>query len=335
MTPPPSEPPPSRRFHVKPSLPPGPDVSRETFDTPIAAAAAQAVRVLNPREADHYPRPESRRVMAVANQKGGVGKTTSTVNLAAALALHGLRVLVIDLDPQGNASTALRHRPPRRHPVDLRRAHRRQEPSTEVVQPVEGFEPCGAPRRRSTWPAPRSSWSRWWPGSGGCAARIGAYDRPVDYIFIDCPPSLGLLTLNALVAGAEVLIPIQCEYYALEGLSQLLRNDRPGQAAPQLRARRLDDPAHDVRRPDPAGRRRWPTRCASTSASWCSTLADPPQRPGLRGAELRPDGDHLRPGLPRGAGLPGGGARDGLPLGPRQGRPMSTRRGDWAAGSAP
>ncbi|BEP13165.1 ParA family protein [Acidothermaceae bacterium B102] len=221
MTPPPPEPPVSP-VSRETDLPPMPDVSRETFDTPIAAAAAQAVRVLNPREADHYPRPTARRVLAVANQKGGVGKTTSTVNLAVALAMHGQRVLVIDLDPQGNASTALG--------ID----HHADIPSiydvlidgkslTEVVQPVEGFE--------TLWCAPATldlagseielvpMVAREWR----LRRAIGAYDRPVDYIFIDCPPSLGLLTLNGLVAGAEVLIPIQCEYYALEGLIQLLR----------------------------------------------------------------------------------------------------------------
>ncbi|MFF4405172.1 ParA family protein [Streptomyces sp. NPDC001262] len=169
------------------------------------------------------PRPEQTRVMVVANQKGGVGKTTTTVNLAASLALHGNRVLVIDLDPQGNASTALG--------ID----HHAEVPSiydvlvdnrqlSEVVQPVVDVEGlfcapatidlAGAEIELVSLVARESRLDR----------AIKAYEQPLDYILIDCPPSLGLLTVNALVAGAEVLIPIQCEYYALEGLGQLLRN---------------------------------------------------------------------------------------------------------------
>ncbi|MEV5374761.1 cobyrinic acid a,c-diamide synthase [Streptosporangium nondiastaticum] len=169
------------------------------------------------------PRPEQTRVMVVANQKGGVGKTTTTVNLAASLALHGNRVLVIDLDPQGNASTALG--------ID----HHAEVPSiydvlvdskklADVVQPVVDVEGlfcapatidlAGAEIELVSLVARESRLDR----------AIKAYEQPLDYILIDCPPSLGLLTVNALVAGAEVLIPIQCEYYALEGLGQLLRN---------------------------------------------------------------------------------------------------------------
>ncbi|MEV4437463.1 ParA family protein [Streptomyces sp. NPDC049577] len=169
------------------------------------------------------PRPDQTRVMVVANQKGGVGKTTTTVNLAASLALHGNRVLVIDLDPQGNASTALG--------ID----HHADVPSiydvlvdskqlSEVVQPVRDVEGlfcapatidlAGAEIELVSLVARESRLDR----------AIKAYEQPLDYILIDCPPSLGLLTVNALVASAEVLIPIQCEYYALEGLGQLLRN---------------------------------------------------------------------------------------------------------------
>nr|WP_104105170.1 ParA family protein [Nocardioides sp. 616] len=175
-------------------------------------------------------RPDHTRVMVVANQKGGVGKTTSTVNLAAAMAQLGQRVLVIDLDPQGNASTALN--------ID----HHRGVPSTYDLL-VDG-----AALADITAPCPEL------PNLVVCPATIdlaGAEielvsvvarenrlhkaiqahplvgdstigDERFDYVFIDCPPSLGLLTLNALVAGAEMMIPIQAEYYALEGLGQLL-----------------------------------------------------------------------------------------------------------------
>jgi chromosome partitioning protein len=176
-------------------------------------------------------RPEATRVMVVANQKGGVGKTTSTVNLAAALAQLGQRVLVIDLDPQGNASTAMS--------VE----HRRGVPSTydllvDAVPLADVVTTC--PDLDNLWVVPatidlagaeielvsvvarenrlrKAIHGHPWVGT---AAEAG--DDRFDYVFVDCPPSLGLLTLNALVAGDEMMIPIQAEYYALEGLGQLL-----------------------------------------------------------------------------------------------------------------
>lgn len=176
------------------------------------------------RETSALPRPDDTRVIVIANQKGGVGKTTTAVNLAAALARGGLNVLVIDLDPQGNASTALG--------ID----HDEGVPGTfEVLVDGASIERLvqRSPEASTLWVLPATI--------DLAGAEIGlvnlqgretrllrAIERlrsrhRVDYILIDCPPSLGLLTLNALVAAQEILIPIQCEYYALEGVSQLLR----------------------------------------------------------------------------------------------------------------
>jgi chromosome partitioning protein len=190
-------------------------------DTPIARAAEAAMSARAAR--DQWPRPESCRVLTIANQKGGVGKTTTAVNLAASLAMHGSRVLVIDLDPQGNASTALdvEHRS---GTTSVYNALVDGLPLADVVRPVEGFQHlfcvpatidlAGAEIELVPQVARESRLER----------ALGEYDASeLDYIFIDCPPSLGLLTVNALVAAPEVLIPIQCEYYALEGLEQLLR----------------------------------------------------------------------------------------------------------------
>jgi chromosome partitioning protein len=203
----------------------GLDVSRETWsDSPIAREAMQALQVLNVRQ-ERWPRPATTRVITVANQKGGVGKTTTAVNLAAALALHGLRVLVVDLDPQGNASTALGVD----HSVGVRSTYDvllDGRPLAEAVVPVEvadtlscvpaTLDLAGAELELSSQVAREHRLQR------ALTAYLAQASADLDYLFIDCPPSLGLLTLNALVAAREVLIPIQCEYYALEGLAQLL-----------------------------------------------------------------------------------------------------------------
>jgi chromosome partitioning protein len=195
----------------------------EEFDTPIMREAAQAVRVRNTSGENSFPRPTHRRVITVANQKGGVGKTTSTVNLAVALSMHGLRVLVIDLDPQGNASTGLGVGHGSGTP-SIYEALVDGMPLDEAAVPVEQapnlwcvpatIDLAGAEIELVSVVAREHRLRR----------AIAAYGTEVDYILVDCPPSLGLLTVNALVAGDEVLIPIQCEYYALEGLGQLLSN---------------------------------------------------------------------------------------------------------------
>lgn len=193
--------------------------------TPIAEEAMRAARVLHP-ETNSLPRPTRRRVLTVANQKGGVGKTTSTVNLAAALALHGLKVLVIDLDPQGNASTALsvEHRSGTASiyevligDISLAEATAVSEHSPNLLCVPATIDLAGAEIELVSMVARESRLKE--ALSGQALDELG-----VDYVFIDCPPSLGLLTVNALVCAHEVLIPIQCEYYALEGLGQLLSN---------------------------------------------------------------------------------------------------------------
>jgi chromosome partitioning protein len=212
----------------------GVDVSRETdplatdfsIDEPVGEAvvdsesAARNARVTF--RIHHDSQNGVRRVLAVANQKGGVGKSTTAVNIGAYLALAGARVLVIDLDPQGNASTGLG--------LD----HREIEPS--IYDVLTGEAAPGAAIRATGVPGLHvlpstidlagaevelvSAMSR----ETRLRRALQSVDHQYETILIDCPPSLGLLTVNALAAADELLIPIQCEYYALEGLGQLLRN---------------------------------------------------------------------------------------------------------------
>ena len=196
-------------------------------DTPLARELSEITRRRQALASEVLPVPQKTRVITVANQKGGVGKTTTTVNLAAALARSGARVLVIDLDPQGNASTALGIE----HRSDTASVYEviiNDEPVVDVVQKSPDFDTlfcvpatihlAGAEIELVSMVAReqrlRTALERFLEES----------DQPFHYVFIDCPPSLGLLTINAFVAAQEVLIPIQCEYYALEGLSQLLTN---------------------------------------------------------------------------------------------------------------
>ena len=177
------------------------------------------------------PKPEKTRIFTVSNQKGGVGKTTTTVNIAAALAAAGLNVLVIDIDPQGNASTALGIE----HHADVDSIYDvliNDIPLQDVVAPCPDIDKlicapatihlAGAEIELVSLVAREQRLRRAIDVYSKERAKNG--EERLDYIFIDCPPSLGLLTVNAFCAANEVLIPIQCEYYALEGLSQLLKN---------------------------------------------------------------------------------------------------------------
>lgn len=214
-----------RRAALVESLPPADD------DTPLMAELRQDARRRIELRGRTFPRPDRTRVITVANQKGGVGKTTTTVNLAAALAQSGLHVLVIDNDPQGNASTALGvdHRAGVTSVYDVLVDG---TPLSEAVYP--------SPDVPNLWCAPAtidlsgaeielvSMVARETRLRNAVHAYLEERERRgeprIDYVLVDCPPSLGLLTVNAFVVGDEVLIPIQCEYYALEGLSQLLKS---------------------------------------------------------------------------------------------------------------
>ena len=185
-------------------------VSRET--------GAKVIGVRRLKEA--MAKPASTRIFTVANQKGGVGKTTTTVNIAAAMAMGGLRVLVIDLDPQGNASTALgvEHR----DSAGVYEVLMASATMPEVIQKVSGFPVLDCASSNTSLANAEINLVSMVARELQLKAAIDEVSADYDYIFIDCPPSLGLLTINAFAASKELLIPIQTEYYALEGLSQLL-----------------------------------------------------------------------------------------------------------------
>jgi chromosome partitioning protein len=209
-------------------IPPGPRRARfdeDEFgsppveeDPPTGLLTAERVTTAS------LPAPPLPRIFVVANQKGGVGKTTTSVNLAAALALGGLSVLLVDLDPQGNATTALGVDHPPGTPGTYEVLMAGAALSDHVVNSPEApnlkvlpatIDLAGAEIELVSIVARENRLKR--------ALRAYLQDHHADYVFLDCPPSLGLLTLNALVAANEILVPIQCEYYALEGVTQLMR----------------------------------------------------------------------------------------------------------------
>lgn len=202
-----------------------------TASTPLARQLESEKRRREKLKTKRMPRPDQTRVITISNQKGGVGKTTTTVNLSTAMARAGMNVLVIDTDPQGNASTALNI--PHQQGVpsiynvliedeDLKDVLYENPDTDNLLVAPSTIDLAGAEIELVSLVAREQRLSR-------ALQRYFEYREEaglsrIDYIFIDCPPSLGLLTVNAFVAANEVLIPIQTEYYALEGLSQLVRN---------------------------------------------------------------------------------------------------------------
>jgi chromosome partitioning protein len=225
-TPPPPDRPPPADVPERGPLPgaedlPALDAAGEGEPAPIFVPLEEPEATVAADEPSSFARPLPR-ILAVANQKGGVGKTTTAVNLGACLADLGYRVLVVDLDPQGNASTGLG--------INIRDLHGSMY---DVVLHDLPIEDCvEATSVRNLFCAPSSL-----DLAGAEIELVPAFSREMrlrkaleevrddyDFVLIDCPPSLGLLTVNGLAAATEVVVPIQCEYYALEGLGQLLRN---------------------------------------------------------------------------------------------------------------
>jgi chromosome partitioning protein len=210
------------------------------FDTPLAREIADLRARRRALETTDVELPSGTRVLTVSNQKGGVGKTTTAVNMAAALASVGARVLVVDLDPQGNASTALGVP----HTADIPSVYDvliDEFPLSDIVQvsPESPLLTCapstihlaGAEIELVSQVAREHRLRR------ALEEYLANTAEPPHVVIIDCPPSLGLLTINAFTAANEVLIPIQCEYYALEGLSQLL-------GSVQMIQKHLNPPLH-------------------------------------------------------------------------------------------
>lgn len=206
------------------------NVSRETMNKPrramghdVESEYGDEIHEVEPAN-PVFPRPASPRIFVVANQKGGVGKTTTTVNIATALALGGLNVLVVDTDPQGNASTALgvEHSPGTKGTYEVLMdgigiiEHAQPSPHSPNLHVLPAAIDLAAAELELVNERGREHRMR-------DAMQQYVEESGVDYVFFDCPPSLGLLTLNALVAATEILVPIQTEYYALEGVTQLMR----------------------------------------------------------------------------------------------------------------
>lgn len=196
-------------------------------DSPIAREIAESTSRLARVRALQIPKPRKTRVIAVSNQKGGVGKTTTVVNLAAALALKGATVLVIDVDPQGNASTALNieKRPGTVGLYEVLMGTHRLEEAIQVSTDAPGLFGIPATLRLGQIEFDLNvATDRNHRLKQALDLFLQTATTPPDYVFFDCPPSFGTLTINALSAANEVLIPIQGEFYALEGLTQLLEN---------------------------------------------------------------------------------------------------------------